>query len=361
MIIGTGHQPKIIFVCGREPQYPRNTMLWRTIQQNFDGRLVGESGGTSLSWRISRLVPRLAAALRYPHDLVVVGFFGHPFVPIVRMGSKAPVLFDPFVSAYDTLVSDRKVVRQGSMLAYLLFKLDKTALSRADRILTDTLSHGIYYQEQFGVSTRQQHNLYLGADEQLFYPHSNFRKNSHFTVFTYSTYMPLHGVDTIIRAARLCQSYPIEFRLVGDTGPTYDTVRKLAADLNLANVIFLPTLPLRELATEISRADICLGGHFGPTEKARRVIAGKTYQFMAMAKPTVVGDTPANRELFQHMDTAYFCAPNNPKELATAIVNLFENPDLTQEIACRAYELFQGRLTWSRLGTKLARIIQSML
>ncbi len=86
------------------------------------------------------------------------------------------------------------------------------------------------------------------------------------------------------RPSRLQDQADIEFRLIGQ-GPEYHRVRALADQLKLDNVQFLPPIPLEDLADEISQADICLGGHFGPSQKAGRVIPGKIYQILAMARP----------------------------------------------------------------------------
>ena len=66
--------PKILFVCGREPTYVRNAMLWRSFRTHYESRLIADTHGQSLSFRLARLVPRLLYGLRKPHDLITVGF-----------------------------------------------------------------------------------------------------------------------------------------------------------------------------------------------------------------------------------------------------------------------------------------------
>jgi len=79
---------------------------------------------------------------------------------------------------------------------------------------------------------------------------------------------------------------PVEFRLIG-SGQTFKETKKLSKQLGLRNIEFLPPIPIEELPYEISAADICLGGHFGLTEKAARVVPGKIYQILAMEKPII--------------------------------------------------------------------------
>ena len=153
----------------------------------------------------------------------------------------------------------------------------------------------------------------------------------------------------------------MRFRIVGDQGPTYQAVQAEAKKLGLQNVDFIPTLPITQLVGEIAQASICLGGHFGATAKAGRVIAGKSYQFMAMAKPVIVGDTPANQELFRHLDTAYLCPPNHPAALAEAIMLLYNDQGLRRQLAQNAYTLFHTTLSWPMLEPNFLQSIHKTL
>jgi glycosyltransferase involved in cell wall biosynthesis len=296
--------------------------------------------------------------------LVLAGFYGHPLVPLIRALTSAPILFDPFVSTYDTLVLDRARFAQGSPAAQATFHLDRRALGLADGVLTDTHTHGDFYRQTFGVPLAQRlHNLYLGCDETLFVrraaPLADFAED--FVVFTYSSYQPLHGMATIVQAAKRCEGFPITFRLLGGEGPTYRQVRQMAETLQVRNVHFEPSASYTALPAAIARSTLCLGGHFGATPKARRVIAGKSYQFIAMGKPVVMADNPANQELFEHGATAYFCAPNDPEALARAILALYRQPDLRTLLAENANRLFRDALTWEILGAQLATIVRGLL
>lgn len=356
-------RPRVIFVCGREVDYVRNQMIWRTIQAEFDGTLVALPHSRSLTLRQARLLPPLVRALRQPHDLVVTGFYAHPLMLAARRLTHAPILFDPFVSTYDTLVQDRGVIGPASPVAGALRRLDRAALAAADAVLADTHAHAAYYHAAFNVPWTKLHTLYLGCDTQTFHPQPRryTTPGQGLVVFTYSTYLPLHGMETIVRAAKLCEGYPIEFRLVGSRGPTYRAVRGLSESLHATNVTFAPTVPFADLPGEIAQSDVCLGGHFGPSEKAQRVIAGKTYQFIAMHKPVILADNAANRELFTPGATAHFCAPDDPDALADAIFELYQRPGLRRLLADNSLRLAQEQLPWDRLGVKLLNLMRRML
>ncbi len=106
------------------------------------------------------------------------------------------------------------------------------------------------------------------------------------------------------------------------------------------NVRFIDWLPFDALPIEIAKADCCLGGHFSDIEKAKRVIAGKTFQFIAMKKPVIVGDCPGNRELFSDRQNALFVGMADADSLAHAILELKNDANLRGRIAEAGYETF---------------------
>jgi glycosyltransferase involved in cell wall biosynthesis len=172
--------------------------------------------------------------------------------------------------------------------------------------------------------------------------------------------MPLHGVETILQAAALLDGKDdLEFRLLGD-GPGLKNAKHLANELDLKNVRFLPYVPLKVIAKEIASAKICLGGHFGGSDKANRVIPGKVYQIMAMAKPMIAGDTSANRDLLSHRESALLIPQSNPKALADAILELVQEPQLCIHLGRGAREQFVSLCSENTVTHMLRQIIQEI-
>ena len=84
-------------------------------------------------------VPLLAAQyiFRARHaDIIVVGACGHMYVPLAKTLAKLtgkPVLFDAFVSQYDTVVMDRNDAKEGSWRA--MYSMLSTRSRRRSQIL----------------------------------------------------------------------------------------------------------------------------------------------------------------------------------------------------------------------------------
>ena len=352
---------RILFTCGREPGYARNQVILRALHAHYSVTEVTDSQPGSLTARSLRVLVRLIPHLRRDdYDLVFVGFYGYLLVPWVRRLTRCPILFDAFVSNYDTLCFDRQRFRPHSPAGRLAFWLDQVACNSADGVLLDTASHKAYFAETFRLPADRLHHLYVGCNENLFFLQPMVRSDGKFRILYYSSYLPLHGVEHIVSAAGLLKSRePLHFRLIGE-GMSYGRVRCIAQQLDTSNVEFVPPVPYDQLPGEIAAADLCLGGPFGDTPKARRIIPGKTFQFLAMARPVIATDTPGNRELLTHRESAYIVPPANAEALAAAIALLHDDAALRKAVASGGYECYQRQCSETVIRQRLSGIVEEV-
>lgn len=351
---------RILFACGRELEYPRNDVLRRAFQRLGSVTLTGDSGSGSLLRRSLRVFLRTAPRLlTQPFDLVCVGFYGHLLMLLLRGLTRRPILFDAFLSTYDTLVLDRRTFAPGSLQGRLAFQLDLVACRWSQHILLDTPPHVDYFAETFGVPAGKLTSLPVGCNEDLFAPRPGPVAGP-VTILYYSSFLPLHGADTVVRAAALLRREAhLHFRLIGQ-GQEYDRVRRLAESLALDNLTFVPPMPLHELPGEIAAAHVCLGGHFGQSAKAGRVIPGKIYQMLAMAQPVIAADTLANRQLLTHMATAYLCPPGDPAALAAGVVELYQNTALRRQLANAGRSLYEACCSEAVITQRVGQLVQAL-
>jgi glycosyltransferase involved in cell wall biosynthesis len=288
--------------------------------------------------------------------VVFVGFYGYLLIYLVRLLSRRPVIFDAYLSTYNTLCYDRKRFTPGSPIGRLVFWMDKLACTIADIVVLDTRAHRDYFVKTYGLPADKFAVLYLGCDEELFFPRPAPRTDG-FNVFYYGSFLPLQGIEYIVQAASLLAGErDIRFEIAGQ-GMRYAEIRALAESLACTNINFVEWIPYVELPDHIASASICLGGHFSDSNKAQNVIATKTYQFLAMAKPTIVGDCRANSEIMTHGEHVYMCRMADARSLAEAILALRANPSLREKIATGGYLHFIERYSTPRIGSVLFEII----
>jgi len=329
---------KLIFACGREISYPRNRLIFQSLS-HFATVYPLFSNHPALFHRLSVTTFRLLKTITPHLDAYFIGFFGQPLVFPTRVRWKGPLILDAFVSAYDTLCFDRKTFSPNSPLGVMTFHLDRLSCHLSDVIIVDTRAQAKYFQHTFQLPEFKFQVVYAGCDDDLFRP-LEVSPSEIPTVLFYGTFLPLHGVDVIIQAAYQLRHEHLLFKIIG-RGQEYEKARSLASKLRVHNVQFLPPVPLEDLPLIINRATICLGGPFGRSNKAQRVITSKTFQCLSAGKPTIVGETPANKELFTHGKNVWMCPAGDAEALADAIQILLDSPDLCVQLGKAGREIIQ--------------------
>ncbi len=353
---------RVLFLAGREIGYARNQVLLNAFQRFADVETVARTTKPrSLFLNSLSVAGRAAEKLaRNQYDLIFVGFYGHLILQLLRPLIRTPLLFDAFLSTYDTLCFDRALFAPGSLMGRLAFRLDWSSIRRADRVLLDTENHVDYFVDTFDWPRSNFEVLPVGCDDKIYRPHMRPPVRSQLDVLSYSTFLSLHGIDVILHAAGKLVDEPLRIRLIG-RGPTYGQMRTLADRLALTNVTFLPPVHPTVLAEEIADADICLGGHFNSSGKANRVIPGKIYQMLAVGRAVIAGDTHANRELLTHDRTAYLVPVSDPDALAQAIRTLTHDHALRTRLAAAGRSLYEERCSETVITQKLETVVKKML
>lgn len=304
--------------------------------------------------RYFKIIKRL---IQGNYDAVIAN--GRIVLFLAKIFSRKPVIFDFFISAYDTQVLDRKIVPKNSLKAKLLWLGDKYAGKFADLNLMINYTYLDFTVTEFNIPREKFRVLYLGADEGTFYPKKIKKDKKDFIVEFHGSFIPLHGVETIIDAAEILKKEKdIEFVLIGK-GQMFDFAKERIIRKDLSNVKLAGWVDYSKLPEKINIADVCLG-IFGTTPKAKRCITHKVFEIMAIEKPLITMRSRANEELFTNKKNAILVTPGNPKELAAAILSLKKDAKLREKIAKNSYNLFREKFTAKKIGNELKKYIKEI-
>ena len=187
---------------------------------------------------------------------------------------------------------------------------------------------------------------FVGAEERLFRP--VWRPPESFHALFVGKLIPLHGLETILEAARLAPE--LRLRIVGSG----------QLDALLAgrppNVDWVPWVEYERLAQELHRAS-CALGIFGTSAKAQRVIPNKAFQALACGTPLVTADTPAARELLVDGVSALLVPPGDPQALANALRRLAADPGLAK-LGAGGHAVYLERASEEVLGRRWHDILE---
>lgn len=352
---------RVVYFGTYERAYPRNAQVISCLRRAgvevverhepvWEGRKHKWAAGAGAAARLLLAEARLLVRPGERADAVVVGYPGHLDLPAARRASRgSPVIFNPLVSLVDTLVGDRQRFRPGSLAARGLRAIDRFALRAADLVVADTRANADHLAEIAGLPQGRVAVCPVGAEERVFRP--AWRPQDPFTCLFVGKLAPLHGIDTILAAARLTPE--IRFRIVGSGQLDHLLAR------SPANVEHVPWVDYERLPGELHRAG-CALGIFGLSPKAARVIPNKAFQALACGTPLVTADTPAARELLADGESALLCPPGDAEALAAAVRRLASDPALAQRLSAGGLAAFRAHASEEVLGARWRRLIEAL-
>ncbi|MBW3568500.1 glycosyltransferase [Candidatus Parcubacteria bacterium] len=197
----------------------------------------------------------------------------------------------------------------------------------------------------------------VGADEDIFkFSAMAVKTRPEFNVFYYGNMLPLHGLKFVCDSAvEVAKNDPsISFTIIGGKSETKALVDKSVR--NGAKIEYRPWVDYKELPEYIAKSSLCLGGPFGNTVQAQMVVTGKTYQFLAVSKPVVIGKTKI-KEDFEDKKNCILVEQANAHAITQAIFWAKNNPDELQKIAKSGHKLFQDKYSEKNISRILAGIV----
>jgi len=357
---------KVCYVLSyRSPDYTRTGVLCAALKSLPEIELI-EARNTrpGLLRYVETLLRLFLARLSKEPDCYILGFRGHEFFWLIRLLTLGkPLILDQMMSPYDSLTRERKMISVGGLLDRVLYSYERFALRKADLILTDTSLHQDYLSRLFGIPSKKIHPVCMGADESIFCPPPSDRKQQSregfFRCLFYGSFLPLHGMDVILKAAALLREEPVHFEIIGGKGKALRNFQILGRQLGIKKLSHECWVDYERLPERIADADLCLAGPFGGTGQAKRIITGKAFQCLAMGKPVVIGEITAD-EGMQNRVNCLIVKQGNAKELAEAIRWGLHNQEALAAIGRRGRDLYEDRFSLPRIRDELRESLRCL-
>lgn len=174
-----------------------------------------------------------------------------------------------------------------------------------------------------------------GVETQLFRPQrpdaalrQELGGQGKFLVSYIGTLGMAHGLETLVDAAAQLQSSTpnVAFAVVGE-GAEKERIASLVRSRGLNNISLLDQQPRERIPGYICASDACLV-LLRRDEIFRTVIPTKMLEFMACARPVIVGVDGLARSIVEQARSGIFVQPEDPSDLAAAIRCLAANATL---------------------------------
>jgi len=316
---------KVLYVTTKNIDYIRNVQIIKMLKNKYKDVKVLYSKRKNYYLRIIEVNLKMILENKSKYDIIFVGFLPQLIFSFLYKKKNKEQIFiiDFIISLYNTLVFDRKKVKEDSLLAKFLKYIDVKISKKADVVVTDTKTQAKYFEKEFYIEKSKFKVIYLEANTEIYNEKVNTIKlpdDNKFVVLWFGTILPLQGVDIIIKSAKILEkNNKIKFYIIGN-------LKNLKIEKNeCKNIKFIPWTPDKMLAQYIKSADLCLAGHFSnATERANREIPGKAFVYRTMNKKMILGESEANKEKFKKDDKEIFYVERgNAEKLAEKIEEIW--------------------------------------
>lgn len=258
------------------------------------------------------------------------------------------IVNDFFISNYDTYVYDRKKITNKNPRAWWKYFQDWINFKFSNYLLSDTNEHFLYWEKLFGKFNGKHLVLPVLADKTIYYPSAKKTNNQKVKILFYGSFIPLHGIDVILKAFKILEDNNINFeaKIIGN-GQIYNSMKNLFDTLQLKNVSMNgEIIDEKELSNQIREYDIILG-IFGSSTKAKSVVPNKVYQGLACKKAVVTMQSDVLYEFFD--DSDLIMTENNEKSLSNKLIELINSKELLENYANSGFEKFNKLYENSKL------------
>ena len=232
-------------------------------------------------------------------------------------------------------------------------KLEDFFLRHAWRVSTVTREFAEHIADR-GIPRNRITFLPNGADTSFLKPQppepelQERWKLSDRKVFLYAgTYAYYHGLETLIEAATLLKERPdLVFVLCGD-GPERHRIEQLALNYRGSNLIF-DQLPYEEINRlySIAYASIAVLKNMQVSKGMR---LAKIFPSLSCGVPVIYAGHGEGADLLEEHECGLMTAPEDPEQLAAAICNLADNPDLRNRMGRAGRSLIEREYDWTSI------------
>jgi colanic acid biosynthesis glycosyl transferase WcaI len=208
----------------------------------------------------------------------------------------------------------------------------------SDHIVVVTPAFKEYLIRHWQVAPEKISVVENGVEAEVFSPRaeSNLRTelgaDGKFVVSYIGTMGNAHALETLVEAAvQLLNSAPrVLFLLVGE-GAEKEALVSLVRSRGLTNLRFVDQQSREKIPAYICASDACVV-LLKKNEIFKTVIPSKMLEFMSCARPVILGVEGQAREILEEADAGICIEPENPSELAAAVLRLSGDQELREKL-----------------------------
>ncbi len=307
-------------------------------------------------------------------DVIYITAMNHKWIfpaVIIKFLTRKPLVVDFYISRYTTSL-DRDEFKKRSFLDY--FKvgrhpgyakfLDRLILEQSTRVVhttkTELQAIAALVGARLGDERIKILPLAIPARKQ-----ATLRKSKVFKICWWGTWIPLHGIESMLDAARLLKEDGFSFHLTlfGTPDPKSLQYENIISQFNLNKEVTIETgktFANGLLEAELmNNCDLALS-NFGNSAKASMVITNKLIDALAMGLPVLTMKVDVLNEFIDCENEIFVCAPT-PSAIAEAIINISYNDNERCRRAKAGFKRFELTFSLKNYSDSVRSMIDELL
>jgi glycosyltransferase involved in cell wall biosynthesis len=240
--------------------------------------------------------------------------------------------------------------------------LERFLYRQADLVLVNSPGFTTHVRDR---GAKQVELVPNGADPSMFDPLDDgreFRRVNRLEDKFVVLYAGAHGMSNdlgvVLDCATLLEDRNVQLVFVGD-GKEKPALQQRAAELQLENVTFLPSVPKSEMPDVLAAADACIG-ILKPLNEYKTTYPNKVFDYMAAGRPIVLAIDGVIREVVNAAGCGVFAAPGNPRALAEAICSLAKDPPQSRQMGLKGRKYLEENFSREKVAEKLIRVFEEL-
>ena len=190
----------------------------------------------------------------------------------------------------------------------------------------------------------------------------NISENDNGIIFV-GNLMRWHGVRYLIKSAPIViKAFPnTKFLIVGD-GRIKKELISMTEKMDVsANFIFTGTVPYEHVPLYITISDVCVAPFIHARNERLGLSPVKIYEYLACGKPVVASSIRGIGDLLKSSNSGIVVTPEDPNELANAIIKLLKDERLREQMGKNGRELVVNNYSWKNAAKKTIAVFEEVI
>jgi len=249
-------------------------------------------------------------------------------------------------------------------LIKMSYWLESFLYRHADQIIINSPGFFPYVTRQGGKNVQLVPN---GVDPHMFDPQDrglDFRAEHGLSDAFIILYAGAHGIsndlEVVLHAARENLSDPrIRYVFVGD-GKEKAHLQEAAVQMQLTNVLFLPSVPKQKMKDVLAGSDACIA-ILQPLELYKTTYPNKVFDYLAAARPVLLVIDGVIREVVEAARGGIFVPPGDSAALAAAARQLAADPEKCRQMGQNGREYVVSHFDRQKLAAQLETLFRQLV